>query len=167
MSEVNKDNSEPPLDFVGKFSLNDDSVDVAEDIMKTLKINLAKYDRNSIKRWIERAEENGIFVARTIFIHSHLILDSKLALSCMTIHTNAQDLLVKRTAVIDGFMNALFIENTDATFIVADFMNLLPNKDFPMNKRITIVQHLLDIFISMRTRSPPSIGSKKASMVSS
>ena len=67
-----------------------------------------------------------------------------LALICMVVHTNAQDVVSKRTAIINGFMNALFNEKKDAAFIVAEFMTLAPNKDFPMDKRITTIQHLLD-----------------------
>lgn len=67
-----------------------------------------------------------------------------LALICLVVHTNAQDLESKRKAMIKGFTTALFTENKDASFIVANFMTLPPNKEFPMDKRITTIQHLLD-----------------------
>lgn len=98
MSEVNEDNLEAPLDFVGKFSLNSNPVDVAEDILKRLKINPAQYVLNPIKNWIDRAEENGIFVSRTSFIHSRLTLDSE---------------EIQGFAIADKFAPFIFINSED------------------------------------------------------
>jgi Zn-dependent peptidase ImmA (M78 family)/DNA-binding XRE family transcriptional regulator len=77
ISEVFIDNAEPALTFVGKFSINSDPQVVAKDILKTLQINPGNYNTdNPIKEWIDKAEKNGIFVSRTSFIHTKLLLDS-------------------------------------------------------------------------------------------
>ena len=78
ISHVNSENQEDKLSFVGRFSIKDNPQTVAKDILDTLKINPASYKtENHIKEWIDAAETNGIFVARTSFIHSRLKLDSK------------------------------------------------------------------------------------------
>ena len=78
ISDVYKENQEKKLPFVGRFSINDSPQKVAQDILKTLKINPSNYKSdNPIKEWIDVAETNGIFISRTSFIHSRLKLDSK------------------------------------------------------------------------------------------
>ncbi len=78
ISDVNSENQEDKLAFVGRFSINDNPHTVAKDILDTLKINPASYKTdNPITEWIDAAETNGIFVSRTSFIHSRLKLDSK------------------------------------------------------------------------------------------
>lgn len=78
ISEVNSENQDDKLDFVGRFSIKDNPQAVANDILNTLKINPASYKKdNPIKEWIDAAETNGIFISRTSFIHSHLKLDSE------------------------------------------------------------------------------------------
>jgi Zn-dependent peptidase ImmA (M78 family)/DNA-binding XRE family transcriptional regulator len=78
ISEVNKENNEDKIPFVGKFSINNNPVLVANDILNTLGISPANYKMdNPIKEWIDRAESNGIFISRTSFIHSRLKLDSE------------------------------------------------------------------------------------------
>jgi len=78
ISEVYADNNEGKLSFVGKYSIKDNAEAVAEDILKTLQINPAEYNSdNPIKKWIDAAESNGIFVSRTSFIHSRMKLDSQ------------------------------------------------------------------------------------------
>jgi len=78
ISEVYADNNEEKLSFVGKYSIKDNAEAVAEDILKTLQINPAEYNSdNPIKKWIDAAESNGIFVSRTSFIHSRMKLDSQ------------------------------------------------------------------------------------------
>ncbi len=78
ISDVNIENQEEKLAFVGRFSLKDNPQSVAKDILNTLKINPASYKTdNPIKEWIDAAEKNGIFVSRTSFIHSRLKLDSE------------------------------------------------------------------------------------------
>ena len=72
-----EDNNEQTLPFVGRFSIKNNPVQVANDILKTLNINPANYiTSNPVKEWINKAEANGIFISRTSFIHSHLKLDS-------------------------------------------------------------------------------------------
>ncbi|MDO8897066.1 MAG: XRE family transcriptional regulator [Bacteroidales bacterium] len=78
ISDVNIENQEEKIAFVGRFSLKDNPQSVAKDILNTLKINPASYKTdNPIKEWIDAAEKNGIFVSRTSFIHSRLKLDSE------------------------------------------------------------------------------------------
>lgn len=78
ISEVYSENQEDTLAFVGRFSIKDNPLTVAKDILDTLKINPVSYKTdNPIKEWIFAAEKNGIFVSRTSFIHSRLKLDSE------------------------------------------------------------------------------------------
>jgi len=78
ISDVYSENNEEKLPFVGRFSLNSNPKDVANDILATLGINPAKYKTdNPIREWINAAESNGIFVSRTSFIHSKMKLDSE------------------------------------------------------------------------------------------
>lgn len=78
ISDVYSENQEDKLGFVGRFSIKDNPQIVAKDILRTLKINPASYEKdNPIKKWIDAAETNGIFVSRTSFIHSRLKLDSE------------------------------------------------------------------------------------------
>lgn len=76
ISEINEENNETPLAFVGKFSLKSHPQEVAEDILNTLHINPKTYSKNPIRDWIESAEKEGIFVSRTSYIHSRMTLDS-------------------------------------------------------------------------------------------
>lgn len=76
--DVNVDNKENQLSFVGKYKLTDNPTIVAKDILATLNINPAIYNTdNPIKEWIDKAESKGIFISRTSFIHSRLTLDSE------------------------------------------------------------------------------------------
>ena len=78
VSDVNAENQEEGLSFVGRFSIKDNPEVVAKDILTTLKITPASYKfDNPIREWIDAAEKNGIFVSRTSFIHSRLKLDSE------------------------------------------------------------------------------------------
>jgi Zn-dependent peptidase ImmA (M78 family) len=76
MSELHRENGEPPLPFVGRFSVNDPPQVVAQDILHTLHIDPAAYTEAPFREWMARAEEVGIFISRTSFIHSRLKLDS-------------------------------------------------------------------------------------------
>ncbi len=77
ISDVNAENQEEKLPFVGRFSITDNPEVVAKDILNTLQITPAIYKSdNPIREWIDAAEKNGIFVSRTSFIHSRLKLDS-------------------------------------------------------------------------------------------
>ena len=78
ITELNKENGEEKLPFVGSFSIKDSTEKVANDILSRLKINPALYKTNNpIKEWIDKAESKGIFIARTSFIHTRLKLDSE------------------------------------------------------------------------------------------
>lgn len=78
ISQENQDSKEPPIPFVGKFSQKDDPKIVAQDILQTLDINPGNYGEvNPLKKWIDQAESNGIFVSRTSFIHTRLKLDKE------------------------------------------------------------------------------------------
>jgi Zn-dependent peptidase ImmA (M78 family)/DNA-binding XRE family transcriptional regulator len=77
ISDVNEENNENKVPFIGRFSLKDNPKIVAEDILNVLNINPLKYNSyNPILEWIDKAESNGIFISRTSFIHSRLKLDS-------------------------------------------------------------------------------------------
>lgn len=78
ISEVYSENHEERLPFVGRYSINDQPKEVAEDILRVLKIDPSSYKHDKpIKEWIHAAEKKGIFVSRTSFIHSRLKLDSE------------------------------------------------------------------------------------------
>jgi Zn-dependent peptidase ImmA (M78 family) len=78
ISEVNRENNEEPLSFIGNFSIASSPREVAKDILTTLQINPNQYStENPIREWIEKAEAKGIFISRTSFIHSKLLLDSE------------------------------------------------------------------------------------------
>lgn len=78
ISDVYQENDEEPLSFVGKYNLNSNPVHVANDILETLQIDPLHYTAdNPIKEWISKAEAKGIFVSRTSFIHSRLLLDNE------------------------------------------------------------------------------------------
>ncbi|MDD2631728.1 MAG: XRE family transcriptional regulator [Bacteroidales bacterium] len=78
ISDVNSENNEEKLSFVGRFTIDNNPQKVAQDILSTLKINPASYkSENPIKEWIDAAETNGIFISRTSFIHTRLKLDSE------------------------------------------------------------------------------------------
>jgi Zn-dependent peptidase ImmA (M78 family)/transcriptional regulator with XRE-family HTH domain len=78
ISEVYLENQEEKLAYVGRFNINDNPQEVANDILSTLKINPPFYKSdNPIKEWIDAAETNGIFISRASFIHSRLKLDSE------------------------------------------------------------------------------------------
>ena len=78
ISEVNRENNERKVSFVGKFSTSDSPIKVAFDILNTLGISPINYKtENPIREWIDKAETNGIYISRTSFIHSNLKLDSE------------------------------------------------------------------------------------------
>lgn len=77
IGDVNRDNNENKIPFIGRFSINDNPEIVAKDILITLNINPLIYKSNNpILEWIDKAESKGIFISRTSFIHSRLKLDS-------------------------------------------------------------------------------------------
>lgn len=77
ISELQRENEEPELPFVGRFTVNDDPGVVAQDILRTLDIDPEAYQQKEpIREWMAKAEAAGIFISRTSFIHSRLKLDS-------------------------------------------------------------------------------------------
>lgn len=77
ISDLNKENNENIVPFVGRFSIKDSTIKVAQDILDTLNISPLNYKTNNpILEWIDKAESNGVFISRTSFIHSRLKLDS-------------------------------------------------------------------------------------------
>ena len=78
ISSVYAENHQEKLPFVGRFSINNNPQDVANDMLNVLNINPLQYNKeNPIKNWIDAAEAKGIFISRTSFIHSRLKLDSE------------------------------------------------------------------------------------------
>ncbi|MFO7657575.1 MAG: XRE family transcriptional regulator [Bacteroidales bacterium] len=99
ISEVNEDNNENRVPFIGKFTIKDNPVLVANDILATLNINPLNYKSNNpIIEWIDKAESNGIFISRTSFIHSRLKLDSN---------------EIQGFAIADSFAPFIFINSDD------------------------------------------------------
>lgn len=99
ISEVNKDNNENRVPFIGKFTIKDNPELVANDILTTLNINPLNYKSNNpIIEWIDKAESNGIFISRTSFIHSRLKLDSN---------------EIQGFAIADNFAPFIFINSDD------------------------------------------------------
>lgn len=78
ISDVYQENDEKQLPFVGKFNIHSNPLQVANDILETLQISPLRYSTdNPIKEWINKAEAKGIFISRTSFIHSRLLLDNE------------------------------------------------------------------------------------------
>ena len=78
ISEVYEENHDKKLSFVGKYSIKDNPIEVADDIITTLDISPFHYSlEKPIREWIDKAESRGIFISRTSFIHSRLKLDSE------------------------------------------------------------------------------------------
>jgi len=118
ISELKEENTEPKLPFVGRFTIEDNPLRVAENILATLDINPLEYKhQNPIMEWIDKAESIGIFISRTSFIHSRLTLDS---------------------SEIQGFA----ISNDYAPFI---FIN---SKDWGAAQLFTLVHELAHIWIA-------------------
>lgn len=75
--DVNKENNENKVSFIGKYSIKDNPKIVAQDILNELNINPFNYTSNNpILEWIDKAESNGVFISRSSFIHPRLKLDS-------------------------------------------------------------------------------------------
>jgi len=76
ISDLFHDNDEKPLPFVGKYTIESNAEIVAQDLLETLQITPLNYStKNPIMEWIHKAERKGIFVSRTSFINSKLVLD--------------------------------------------------------------------------------------------
>ncbi len=93
------ESKEETLPFVGRFNIEDNPEIVANDILATLKIQPENYkSENPITEWINAAEEIGIFISRTSFIHSRLKLDSN---------------EIQGFAIADSFAPFVFINSDD------------------------------------------------------
>lgn len=78
ISDMYQENEEKQLPFVGKYNIHSNPVQVANDILETLLISPLHYTTdNPIKEWINKAETKGIFISRTSFIHSRLLIDNE------------------------------------------------------------------------------------------
>ena len=76
ISELNKDDNAAKVPFIGRFTVDDNPITVANDILRSFDIDPTNYISSSpIKEWIDKSESNGIFISRTSFIHSRLVLD--------------------------------------------------------------------------------------------
>lgn len=75
LSEFNEENEIEPLPFIGKFSLNDSPQKVADDILRTLEIDPYNYKTLPLKVWLRNTEAKGIYVSRSSFINSHLVIN--------------------------------------------------------------------------------------------
>lgn len=76
LSEVIEESGDSPLPFIGKYNISSSPKVVANDIVKTLEIQEDFSQESSpIKYWIDKIEAQGIYVSRTSFIHSKLLLD--------------------------------------------------------------------------------------------
>ncbi len=77
ISEVDEENGEEKIPFVGQFSIRDNPLAVANDILNALGVVPSHYTTdNPIREWIDKAESKGVFISRTSFIHPKLKLDS-------------------------------------------------------------------------------------------
>lgn len=78
LHDVYEEGGEKPLPFVGSFTLSSSPQQVAKSILSLLGINPAFYSTdNPIKEWILKAEQQGIFISRTSFIHTRMKIDSE------------------------------------------------------------------------------------------
>lgn len=76
ISEQYQEEGKSALPFIGRYTIKDNPIQVAEDILDTLNINPLNYNHtNPILEWIDKAESNGIFISRTSFIHTRLKID--------------------------------------------------------------------------------------------
>uniref|UniRef100_UPI00404A9E7D ImmA/IrrE family metallo-endopeptidase n=1 Tax=Fulvivirga sp. TaxID=1931237 RepID=UPI00404A9E7D len=76
LSEVIEESGDSPLSFIGKYNISSSPKVVANDIVNTLEIQEDFSQESSpIKYWIDKIEAQGIYVSRTSFIHSKLLLD--------------------------------------------------------------------------------------------
>ncbi len=99
ISDVNEENNENKIPFVGRYSIKDNPLSVANNILETFDIIPSKYKTdNPIKEWIDKAESKGIFISRTSFIHTRLKLDSD---------------EIQGFAIADSFAPFVFINSDD------------------------------------------------------
>lgn len=78
LHDVYEESGEKPLSFVGSFNLSSSPQQVAKSILSQLEINPSSYSMDSpIREWISKAEQRGIFISRTSFIHTRMKIDSE------------------------------------------------------------------------------------------
>ncbi|MEA3496686.1 MAG: XRE family transcriptional regulator [Bacteroidota bacterium] len=99
ISDFLKEESEQPLDFIGKFNKNDDFKFIAKNIKKVLEIDDHYHNNDILKYWTDKIEQKGIFVSLTSNIHSHLKIDIE---------------EVKGFAITDKYAPFIFINSADS-----------------------------------------------------
>ncbi len=99
LSNFLKEESEQPLDFIGKFNKNDDIKLIAKNIKEVLEIDDHYYNNDTLRYWIDKIEQKGIFVSLTSNIHSHLKIDVE---------------EVKGFAITDKYAPFIFINSADS-----------------------------------------------------
>ncbi|HEY4205532.1 MAG TPA: XRE family transcriptional regulator, partial [Puia sp.] len=73
-----EESDELTLPFVGRFTIGNSPTVVAQDILKELEIDPRHYQQASpMKEWTEKSESKGVFISRTSYINSHLLLNSE------------------------------------------------------------------------------------------
>lgn len=75
MSSFLQSDSEPPLQFVGKYNINSNIEEIASEIRSVLKIDDRSSSDNPLNYVIEKIESLGIFVCRSGAYHSHLPIE--------------------------------------------------------------------------------------------
>ncbi len=75
MRDFLQEQNEPELDFIGKYTTDDDPKMIAWDIRETLGVRDIPAGNNPLNFWIEKIENKGIFVSLTGNVHSHLPVD--------------------------------------------------------------------------------------------
>lgn len=63
------------LSFIGKFSTKNSIKEISADIRKTFGINNYNGINNILKYWIDKAEQNRIFISQTSSLHSYMKLE--------------------------------------------------------------------------------------------
>ena len=99
LSDFLKEESEQPLDFIGKFNKNDDIKLIAKNIKKVLEIDDHYYNNDILRYWTDKIEQKGIFVSLASNIHSHLKI-------------NIEE--VKGFAITDKYAPFIFINSADS-----------------------------------------------------
>ena len=72
MRDFLKEQNEPKLDFIGKYTTDDDPKRIAWDIRETLEIHDIPTGKNPLNFWVEKTENKGIFVSLTGNVHNRL-----------------------------------------------------------------------------------------------
>lgn len=75
LREFLMEEEEEPLPFIGRFSSGDDIATVANDIKQTLGIDDDLHQTNRLKYWIQKAEEQRIFISLASNFHSRMVFD--------------------------------------------------------------------------------------------